>query len=90
MVLSSGDGVTLADIALQQRRPTMDHNPDITNVMTRDRIAALYATASNSRVRRGVAVSTWRKLAGAALVRLGQSILGDPRPAPLAVASPSR
>jgi hypothetical protein len=68
----------------------MDHNPDVTNILTHDRIAALYATAFSSRSNRGAAVSAWRKLAGAALVRLGQTVLGDPRPASLAVAGPNR
>lgn len=55
----------------------MDHNPDIINVMTRDRITDLFATATGSR--RGI-VPIWRRLAGAALVRLGTAILGPPRP----------
>jgi hypothetical protein len=68
----------------------MDRNPDITNAITHARIADLYATASSSRARRGVAVSAWRTLAGAALVRLGQAILGESRPTTLAAAGPSR
>ncbi len=57
----------------------MDRNPTVTDVLTRDRIADLFATASNSRARRGEAVSVWRKLTGAALVRLGVAILGESR-----------
>ena len=72
----------------------MDHNPGITNVMIHDRTVDLFASAHSSRFRRGVAVSLWRKLAGAALVRLGEVILGEPRPTTarvsLGVASLSR
>ena len=63
----------------------MDRNPDIINVMTHDRIANLFATAHGSRTRGAVAVSIWRKIAGAALVRLGEVILGEPRPTPAGV-----
>ena len=72
----------------------MDHNPDIINVMTRDRIVDLFASAHGSRSRGAISVSIWRKLAGAALVRLGGAILGEPRPTTarvsLGVASLSR
>lgn len=58
----------------------MDHNPDIINVLIHDRTVDLLASAHSSCSRRKVAVSIWRKLTGAALVRLGEAILGEPRP----------
>lgn len=64
----------------------MDHNPDIIDVMTRDRIVDLFASAHGSRSKGALAVSIWRKLAGAALVRLGEAILGEPRPTTAKVA----
>ncbi len=57
----------------------MDHNQDVTNILIRDRIVDLYASASSSHTRRGTAISVWRKLAGAVLVRFGEAILGEPR-----------
>jgi len=72
----------------------MDRHPDISNVLIHDRIVDLYASASSSHTRRGTAISVWRKLAGAVLVRFGEAILGEPRTATakvtLGVASLSR
>ncbi len=56
----------------------MERQPDIMRVLTRDRIADLFATASRSQPHLRSS-SRWRALFGSALVHLGKTLLHEPR-----------
>jgi len=71
----------------------MERHPDLTRARAQHHIAGLLANSAHARaIRRADALqaTTWRRSAGAALVRLGEAILGDTRPTALRPAVSTR
>ena len=67
----------------------MQSHPDLNGLLANQRTADLRDLAGHGRSHSTDApTALWRRLAGAALVRLGQVLLGEPRPIARSTAIP--